>query len=98
MNNFEDQKTTIVEELNKRIQNLQCPICSHKEMILADGFFNHPLSKDLSGNLVIGGPSIPTVATVCKNCGHIAEFAAGILGLLSKKEGEGDSNQGSVQE
>ena len=86
MINFEEQKVKIVEELNKRIQNLQCPVCHSKEMMLSDGFYYHPINKEVSGNLVIGGPSIPTVAVICKNCGYFMEFAVGILGLLPKKE------------
>lgn len=95
MNNFEDLKSKIVEELNKRIPNLHCPICDSKEMILTDGFFNHLLNKEISGNLIIGGPSIPTVTIICKKCGHIMEFAVGVLGLLPKKEDQ--DNQSKIK-
>lgn len=83
---FDDIKQKIVEELNKRVPNLKCPICDKGDMILADGFISHQLNKELSGNLVLGGPSLPTVAIICKFCGLTLEFSVGALGLLPQEE------------
>lgn len=102
MQNFDEIKNKIVDELKKRAPNLSCPVCGsgampksdgpfiqkilvqHK-LILVDGFFNKSLQKDVSGNIVIGGPTVPTVGIICENCGYLMEFAIGALGLLGQK-------------
>lgn len=87
---FDDIKQKIVEELNKRVPNLKCPICSNGEMILADGFISHQLNKELTGNFILGGPTIPVVAVICKHCGHTMEFSVGALGLLTKEDDQNE--------
>jgi hypothetical protein len=42
---------------------------------LVEGFFTQPMQTELSGNLIIGGPSVPTVAIVGKNTGRMYFFA-----------------------
>jgi transcription elongation factor Elf1 len=88
---FDDNKNKIVEELKKRISDFECPICKRKEFVLGGGYFAHDLQQDLK-NRQIGGVNIPTVPIICKNCGYIAEFAAGTLGLLPKDK-EKDANE-----
>lgn len=80
--NFKKLKTKIIEELNKRTPNLKCPVCENRKMILIDGFLNRPLQNEILGNLMIEGPSVPTVAIACETCGHFMEFTAGVLGVL----------------
>ena len=87
---FDDNKDKVVEVLEKRIPDLRCPLCKHKEFALGGGYFAHDLQQDLK-NRQMGGVNIPTVPIVCKNCGYVAEFAAGTLGLLPK-EGDGSSS------
>ena len=82
---FDDNKNKIIEELKKRISNFECPICKHKEFVLGGGYFAHDLQQDLKSRQM-GGVNIPTVPLICKNCGYIAEFAVGTLGLLPKEE------------
>jgi len=88
---FDDNKNKIVEELKKHISSFECPVCKHKEFQLVGGYFAHDLQQDLK-NRQIGGISIPTVPIICKNCGFVAEFAAGALGLLPKKDDKSSSN------
>lgn len=85
---FDDIKQKIVEELNKRVPDLKCPICHKGDMILADGFISHQLNKELTGNLTLGGPTIPIVAVICKDCGNTMEFSVGALGLLPKEDAQ----------
>jgi hypothetical protein len=82
---FDDNKEKIIGELKKRILNLECPFCKEKEFGLGGGYFAHDLQQDLTSRQM-GGVNIPTVPLICKNCGYIAEFAAGKLGLLPNKE------------
>lgn len=83
---FDDIKQKIIEELQKRVPNLKCPICGKGDMILADGFISHQLNKELTGSFILGGPTIPIVAVICEYCGHTMEFSVGALGLLPKED------------
>jgi transcription elongation factor Elf1 len=83
--NFENNKKQIIEKLQEKVTNFECPFCKHKEFMLAGGYFAHDLQEDLA-NRRIGGINIPTIPLICKNCGYIVEFAAGSLGLLPKVE------------
>ena len=85
---FDDVKTQVISELNKRVPNLVCPICKSGQMVLADGFISHQINKELTNSFLIGGSTVPVVAIICKNCGHVMEFSVGVLGLLPKKDEE----------
>ena len=89
--NFKNNKDRIAEALNKRVSNLECPFCKQKNFTLVGGYFAHDLQEDLQ-NRRIGGVNIPTVPLICTNCGFIAEFAAGTLGLLPKQS-DNDNKQ-----
>lgn len=77
----EEQKKKIIDTLSSRNVTGNCPRCANVNFILADGYFNHSMQVDFK-DFRIGGPSIPTIATVCSNCGFISEHALGVLGLL----------------
>lgn len=80
----DDEKRKIVEALSKKIPQLKCPMCNHNKFSLAEGYFNNFI-QDLK-NISIGGPSIPTAAIICENCGFVSQHALGALQLLSKEE------------
>lgn len=80
-----DQKQEIVNKLNERKVNLPCPRCNGNNFTLMDGYFNQPIQYDLS-KVKIGGTSIPSVLTICNNCGYLSQHALGTLGLLPKKD------------
>lgn len=82
--NFESNKEQIVKKLNEKIPDIRCPFCTNKNFVLVGGYFAHDLQIDLK-NRQIGGVNVPTVPLVCKDCGFIAEFAIGTLGLLPKE-------------
>jgi len=82
---FEDNKEKIVEELIRKVPNLECPVCHTKNFEFGGGYFAHDLQDNLN-NRSMGGINIPTVPLVCKNCGYLLEFAVGYFGLLPKKE------------
>lgn len=81
-----EEKQKIISELNNRINsgNLKCPMCGNKHFIIADGYFNSIMQDSLDG-IVLGGPSIPSIAIVCNKCGFISSHALGVLGLLPKQ-------------
>lgn len=87
----EIEKRRIIQILNERIPNLECPMCHEKHFIIADGYFNSIIQAELN-DIMIGGPSIPNIGIVCGNCGFISHHALGVLGLLPQKN-ETESNQ-----
>ena len=82
----QDRKQRILNALNDRNVRLPCPRCGSPPFALMDGYFMQPVQMDLKG-IVMGGPAIPSVVTVCKECGFISQHALGALGLLPE---EGD--------
>jgi hypothetical protein len=78
-----EQKKKIADVLEKRKHGLTCPMCQNKNFIMADGFFNNNMQTDFS-SISIGGPSIPTIAIICDNCGFVSQHALGTLGLIPK--------------
>lgn len=75
----------IVNTLNTKGVSTTCPSCKRPQMqVVADGYFSHMVTDQLGGAFTIGGPTIPTVGLICGNCGHLAQYALGTLGLLPK--------------
>jgi hypothetical protein len=81
-----EQKKQIAEVLNKKLPNVSCPMCKNKNFVMAEGLFNNYLSSDPEREQSIGGPSVPTVAIICDNCGFTSQHALGILDLLKDKK------------
>lgn len=79
----EETKKQIVQRLQEKGMRAACPMCSSNNWVLADGYFNRAVQTDLRG-MVLGGPSIPSVAIICGNCGFMSEHALGVLGLLPR--------------
>ncbi|HAT9215558.1 TPA: hypothetical protein JBC15_02140 [Legionella pneumophila subsp. pneumophila] len=64
---FTDYREKIIQELN----NKKVFLGINEPVSLIDGFINQPIQQELSGNIVIGGPTIPMVAVVGNNSGRI---------------------------
>ena len=79
------QKEDIANILQELGATLPCPRCSRNEFFISDGYFVQSVQIELSGT-VLGGPSIPSIVIVCKNCGYLSQHALGRLGLLPKKK------------
>jgi ribosomal protein S27AE len=76
------KKEQIIGELERRGANRPCPRCGNSSFTLLDGYFNQPITSDLSGAVIIPGTSVPSVITACTQCGFLAQHALGALGLL----------------
>lgn len=83
----DEEKKRAIDALNKKGVKTHCPMCLNNNFILADGYFNLTIQANLHAGLIIGGPSIPTVAIICTNCGSVSHHALGALGLLQNTEG-----------
>lgn len=82
-----EEKQKIVSELINRIKptEIKCPMCGNKHFFIADGYFNTSMQDNLDG-LIIGGPSMPSIAIVCSKCGFISSHALGVLGMLPNQK------------
>lgn len=83
--NFKNIEAQVIEKLKVFAPNMKCPICSTSDFILGGGYFAHDIQKDLQSRQ-IGGQNVPTIPIICKKCGYLMEFSAGLLGLLPKEE------------
>jgi len=83
------KKQAIIARLSQALQSnavpLTCPMCGNKEFTIADGYTIQTL-QDRIGTIQLGGPSIPCVTIICKNCGFVSQHAIGALGLTMEKE------------
>lgn len=80
--NFKDK---VIEKLNEKQIKANCEICTKNDWALVD----QPVSiniTDLSGNLRIPMPQVPSAAMICNHCGNIRLFALGVLGLIPKPQ------------
>jgi predicted RNA-binding Zn-ribbon protein involved in translation (DUF1610 family) len=84
INVFTRKKQEIVNILNTKIKP-HCPMCGFNKFTLADSYIRNDLQDDLL-SVNLGGPSIPSVAIICTNCGFISNHAIGILDLLPTNE------------
>jgi len=70
---FNDIKNDLVVSLNEKLRGnkLHLP----EKVTIIDGFVNQPLSMELSGSFVIGGPAIPMIMLIGDESGRIYYFA-----------------------
>jgi len=76
---FEDYKQRITDAIQAKLR--VTPIVGENGFALVDGFIMQPLSNEVSGNIVIGGPTIPLVAIVGNTSGRMYYFALKALGI-----------------
>lgn len=80
----EAKKKEIVDLISARLakggRGASCPMCGHDGFALADGYFSNALQADFQ-NITLGGPSVPTAAIICTNCGFVSQHAIGVIGL-----------------
>jgi ribosomal protein S27AE len=81
----DEKKADLIRVLSERLEKYAkrsaCPMCGHGHFTIADAYLSNTLQSDFK--LVnLGGPSIPSLAIICTNCGFISQHSLGILGLL----------------
>lgn len=70
----------ITAALQKKGANRPCSRCGGTQLqIVGESYI--PIN-DKPGEIVIGGPSVPTVIVACGNCGHTWQHALMTLNLL----------------
>lgn len=70
---FSEIKTDLVNALNEKLKSEKLHIS--EKVTIIDGFVNQPLSMELSGSFVIGGPAVPMIMLVGDESGRIYYFA-----------------------
>lgn len=80
-----EQKDKVINILKKKGIRLPCPRCGNPEFTLLDGYSLQLIQQEL-GRIVVGGPNVPLITTVCTQCGFVSQHALGALGLLPDKE------------
>lgn len=81
----EEQRKKISAAFEEAGVDKPCPRCGENEFSIMDGYFTHVLQEELA-NLALEGAGIPTVVTVCTNCGFLSQHALGALDLLPEEE------------
>jgi hypothetical protein len=75
---FEDIKESILESIRNN-PDITSNIREPGGVTLVDGFINQPIQKDLTGGLILGGPSIPIICLVGNSTGRMYFFALKVL-------------------
>ena len=68
---FTEIKDRLIQQINPRLPQMGLA----EPVTLIDGFVNQPISMELSGSFVIGGPTVPMILVVGNNTGRIYFFA-----------------------
>lgn len=68
---FNEYKDQIIAAIERNSNLLQI----NEPVTLVDGFVNQPVSSELSGSFIIGGPTIPLVMLVGNTTGRVYYFA-----------------------
>jgi hypothetical protein len=74
----DEKKQQIAETLTQKGANRPCERCGSRDFTVLDGYFRQEVQDDLK-NVNLGGPSIPTFALACGNCGNLSFFAAKVV-------------------
>lgn len=83
-----DDQRAIISALESKRKNAKCPSCEESQWILAEQYIALSLQEFKDNTNVLGGPSIPTVGLICKNCGYVSFHSTKILANLPKEEGQ----------
>lgn len=83
MAKFDGQKAIV--HLQAKWAGRPCPMCGVSDWNVHDSTFQ--LTEFNQGSMVIGGPVIPVVPVICKNCGNTILINAIIAGLIKPETG-----------
>jgi hypothetical protein len=77
-----EQQARIKERLAEKGAVAPCPRCGQPEFALINNGILKPAIQDTSDNVVSSGVTIPSVITVCVQCGFLSIHALGTIGFL----------------
>ena len=70
---FSEIKKDLITVLNEKLKTEELHLT--EKVTIIDGFINQPLSMELSGSFVIGGPAIPLIVLIGDESGRVYYFA-----------------------
>ena len=76
---FEDYKGRIIQALTDKGFSFYNENTNSGDYLILDNFINQPIQKEMSGNLVIGGPTLPMVAIVNRISGEVKFIALKLI-------------------
>lgn len=80
-----ERQLELIKKITDKGATLPCPRCGQASFSVIEGYGYHTL-QDVPQGFVIGGKGIPSVITVCNNCGFLAFHALGALEKLTEPE------------
>lgn len=78
----EDRKSQIIAKILGKNPNIECPMCHHRHFALLDGYITENIQNNYKSIIVGGGTILPLATIICENCGFIAQYSLGALGLM----------------
>ena len=77
----------LLEEINKRWTNKNCPMCSHNNWNV-DVNLVTPLKIADKGGVELGGRVMPLIAVTCTNCGNVLFVNPLVIQCVENSDGE----------
>lgn len=78
-----EQKNKLIDTLKAKGVRNGCPLCRNKEWVIGDEYVVLlPQEMLPDGGFVLGGPTIPVIPLLCKQCGYVAMLSSKILANL----------------
>lgn len=84
----EEKKSQIIAKILGKAPELKCPICQQRSFTLVDGYITQNIQNDYKSVIIGSGKILPLATIACNNCGYIAQFALGGLGLIEESQEE----------
>ena len=78
------RRTELIQKLNDKGAKLPCPRCGNEDFAVLDGYSTPNIVAEYS-QFQLAGRTLPSVITVCSNCGFVALHALGALEQLQKR-------------
>ena len=72
---FSDYKDRIISALEARGYSFRGSDITLPKYSIIDSFINQPIQSEISGNVIIGGPSLPMVMIIENATGRLEFFA-----------------------
>lgn len=83
-----EQKQKIIKHITEKAPGMRCAACGSQDFFVGDDLVT-PVPLTSTGNMVLGGSSVPVALLVCRNCAHVMHFAAVPMGVVSAGDTEG---------
>jgi hypothetical protein len=87
---FENYAPAVIQALQNRGLNGDCPMCKKNQWVVHEVPVSMPVYENKGSNegkVLYPGTSMPMAVMICRNCGWSAMFSLGALGLINMPQG-----------